>query len=499
MKRTLFLKSLVPLLALAPLFLGGVASADPQPEADGWIPLFDGKTLDGWKAGENAEGFKVVDGAIAFDGSHSHLFYTGPVRAADFRNFEFKAEVRTEPLANSGIFFHTRFQEKGNPTNGFEAQIANTHVGSGGYVERKKTGSLYGLRNVYRVLVPDQEWFTMRIIVRGKHIRIFVNDLCTADYTEPDNPVPDEKRPGRRLGHGTFALQGHDPQSKVRFRNIFVKALPDNLPEDHEPAAHFDAVEEQIVRLGTANYPLIDFHTHLKGGLTLEQVTEHTLKTGINHGIAVNCGVGFPITDDAGIDSFLKSMEGKPVFLGMQAEGREWTKMFSPAAVARFDYVFTDGMTIFDPNGKRSRLWMKEEVEVPEPQAFMDHLVDTIVKILEEEPIDIYVNPTFLPEVIAKDYDTLWTPARMERVIEAAKKNGIAIELNSRYRIPGSAFIKRAKEAGLKFTLGTNNVDANLGRDEYGLRMIDECGLKATDFWMPKPDGQKPIQVRGRK
>ena len=482
-------------LALAG-FLSLPSALRAAADADGWLPLFDGKTLNGWKASENAGGFKVVDGAIAFEGKRSHLFYVGEVGHADFKNFELKADVRTQPRANSGIYFHTEFQAKDFPKKGFEAQVANTHVGADGYVEMKKTGSLYGIRNLYKSLVKDDEWFAMRVSVRGKRIQIRLNDQLVVDYIEPENPVADPRRPGRRLSHGTFALQGHDPESKVSFKNILVKPLPDNLPEYPDGPVRFDAVDEQIVRLGTANYPIVDFHTHLKGGLTPEAVVQHMFKTGINHGVAVNCGLGFAITNDAGIDGFVKSLAGQPVFVGMQAEGREWPTLFSPATVARFDYVFTDSMTIFDHNGKRTRLWMTNEVEMPDPQAFMDHLVDTAVKILREEPVDIYVNPTFLPDVIAKEYDTLWTPARMQRVVDAAKQGGVAIELNSRYRLPGVAFVKLAKKAGLKFTLGINNTDPNLGRAEYALEMIQECGLTYKDFWMPKPDGQKPIQVK---
>jgi hypothetical protein len=255
-------------------------------------------------------------------------------------------------------------------------------------------------------------------------------------------------------------------------------------------------VDQEIVRLNAANYPLIDFHTHLKGGLTMEGVLQHTLRTGLNHGVAVNGGLGFSITNDAGIDAFLKTVAGQPVFLGMQAEGREWPTLFSPDAVARFDYVFTDGMTIFDHRGKRTRLWIKEEVDIPDKQAFMDHLTDTIEKILTDEPVDIYANPTFLPEVLAPEYDALWTPGRMDRIVRAAAHSGVAIEINNRYRIPSARFIRLARKAGLKFTLGTNNTDPNLARDEYGLEMIRECGLTWTDFWMPKPEGHKPIQER---
>ena len=106
---------------------------------------------------------------------------------------------------------------------------------------------------------------------------------------------------------------------------------------------------------------------------------------------------GFPITNDQGIDAVLKTMTGQPCFVGMQAEGREWTKMFSKKAIAKFDYVFTDGMTLSDLNGKRSRLWIKEEVEITDKQAFMDLLVKTIVGILDREPIDIYANPALHP------------------------------------------------------------------------------------------------------
>jgi hypothetical protein len=257
-----------------------------------------------------------------------------------------------------------------------------------------------------------------------------------------------------------------------------------------------DAIDAQIARLKQAGFPLIDFHVHLKGGLTIDEAVALSRRNGIKYGIAANCGLKFPITDDRGIEQFVESMKGQPVFVGMQAEGREWPKLFSKEAIARFDYVFTDAMTIVDHRGQRARLWIKNEVDIPDKQAFMDLLVQTIVGILDNEPIDIYVNPTYLPDVLAAEYDALWTPVRVEKVIAAAARNGVAIEISNRLRLPKPAFIKQAKQAGIKFTFGTNNVDHNLGRCEYGLEMIEKCGLTPQDFWMPKPDGQKPVQVR---
>jgi histidinol phosphatase-like PHP family hydrolase len=191
-------------------------------------------------------------------------------------------------------------------------------------------------------------------------------------------------------------------------------------------------------------------------------------------------------------------MKGQPVFVAMQGEGREWVKLFSKETIAKFDYAFTDAMTFTDDHGKRMRLWIKEEVgEIPDEQAFMEMYVDRILGVIHHEPIDIYVNPTFLPEAIAADYDRLWTPERMQKVIDAAKESGVAIEINNRYRLPSAAFIKAAKKAGVKFSFGTNNADRNLGRLEYPVAMVKECGLEWRDIFVPKPPGEKAVERRG--
>jgi hypothetical protein len=315
---------------------------------------------------------------------------------------------------------------------------------------------------------------------------------------EPDPPVRAAGAKGRTLGHGSFALQGHDPESRVRFRNILVRPLRDDEPAPPGDPPAVDDVYRGLLQLSDQNFPVVDYHVHLKGGWTLEDALRESRRLGIQYGIAVNCGVGFPITDDNGIKEFLRSMEGQPVYLAMQAEGREWVKMFSPDAIRRFDYVFTDAMTFTDDRGKRMRLWMKNEVgDVGDHQKFMDVIVDRILGVLDNEPIDIYVNPTFLPQVMASEYDALWTPERMSKVIEAARKNQVAIEINNRYRIPSARFIRLAKQAGVRFSFGTNNVDRNLGRLEYCLQMVKECALTWQDIFVPRPEGEKPIQRRG--
>ncbi|MHC4177114.1 MAG: family 16 glycoside hydrolase [Planctomycetota bacterium] len=453
--------------------------------SDGWVPLFDGKSLAGWKVAERPESIRVRDGMIVCDGPRAHMFYVGEVENADFRNFELKADVMTRPGANSGIYFHTKYQEKGFPANGHEVQINNTHTGRGSYYEFKKTGSLYGVRNQYMSIAKDNEWFTLHVAVTGGRIRISVGDALVVDYTKLARPAGGRKPEARVLSRGTFAVQCHDAGSKVCFKNIRVKPLPDDVAAAPAAEPIVDQRYSEILRLHRGNFPLIDFHVHLKGGLTVEGTLANSRRVGINYGIAPNCGLGFPITDDAGIDKFLQAMKGRPVFLGMQAEGREWVKMFSKEAIEKFDYVFTDAMTFTDERGKRVRLWVKQEVHIDDEQAFMEMYVDRILSVLDDEPIDIYVNPTFLPPQIAERYGELWTEERMDRVINAAVKNKVAIEINARYRLPSPKFIKRAKKAGVKFAFGTNNSGRDLGRLEYCLDMIKECGLNARDMFIP--------------
>jgi len=235
------------------------------------------------------------------------------------------------------------------------------------------------------------------------------------------------------------------------------------------------------------DFQIYDLHVHIKGNLTLDDAVRKSEAENIRYGIAVNCGIGFPVSNDSQIDSVLATMKDYPMFYkAMQAEGREWVNIFSRESMKKFDYVFTDAMTFTDKKGRRNRIWMPGETFIDDEEQFMDDLVETIVTIMNDEPIDIYVNSTFLPAQMADRYDHFWTPDRMDRVIGAAKANNIAIEINNRYEIPSAAFIKRAKKAGVKFTVGTNNADENFSGAEYARRMIQECKLTEKDFWLPE-------------
>lgn len=196
-------------------------SASAQQQTNGWISLFDGTSLTGWQVGNNAATFSIEDGAIVAHGEVAHLFYMGDVKNHNFKNFEFKTDVMTTPGSNSGIYFHTQYQEGGWPSKGYEVQVNNSHT------DWRRTGSLYAIEDVKDVNVKDSVWYTEQIIVQGKRVIIKVNDKTVVDYTEPENVQRSQDMAGRRISSGTFALQGHDPKSKVYFKNIMVKPLAD--------------------------------------------------------------------------------------------------------------------------------------------------------------------------------------------------------------------------------------------------------------------------------
>ena len=186
------------------------ARAADDKDDDGWIVLFDGKSLDGWQASENAENWSVEDGTIAGQGSRSHLFYT----RQEFQNFHFKTDVMINKGGNSGIFFHSKLEE-GWPTMGYESQVNNTHA------DPVKTGSLYYVVKLFESAAKDNEWWTQEILVQGKRITMKVNGKTLYEYVEPEGvPGP------HKLSKGLFAFQQHDPGSRVRYKNVMVKPLP---------------------------------------------------------------------------------------------------------------------------------------------------------------------------------------------------------------------------------------------------------------------------------
>jgi hypothetical protein len=232
------------LLGLAVLLTGiwFHSASLPQAVADddkGWVQLFNGKDLTGWKLhdkpspsivtvikkekdgkliafygklkdGKEVPLWRVEDGLLIGSGPASHLFS----QRDDYQNFVYRVEAKINDHGNSGQYFRTQFGP-GFP-KGYEAQINSTHS------DKIRTGSLY-FPTVKEVLVFDQlhkpdEWFKQEVTAIGNHIVIKVNGKTTVDWKDPKNTYT----------KGHFALQGHDPGTVVHFRKVEVKELSVN-------------------------------------------------------------------------------------------------------------------------------------------------------------------------------------------------------------------------------------------------------------------------------
>jgi len=210
---------LLPIVLLLP------AQGNEVPEEmkqAGWVSIFDGKTLDGWKWNGKEEGFYVKDGCIVGKGGRNHLYYI----KEDFKNFEFQMDVKINPGGNSGVYIKSQWEEDTWPTTGFELQVNATHSNP------FKTGSMYDCVWYLKTPHADNEWFNYHAIVRGNTVEVKVNGESLYIYIDRKDPLPSDTKitaANKRIAQrGYLVLQQHDPESVPEFKNIFIRKLPDN-------------------------------------------------------------------------------------------------------------------------------------------------------------------------------------------------------------------------------------------------------------------------------
>lgn len=237
--------------------------------------------------------------------------------------------------------------------------------------------------------------------------------------------------------------------------------------------------------------PLIDNHVHLDT-LGLSGVSEHSRRIGVKVGVVEHAGKpGHPypvlLSTDADLQRWRDRLEGSNVFCGIQAEGLDWAACFSPAALAKLDFILTDAMTFVERDGRLVHLWKKDEVNIPDAEDFMDRYVAHHERTMASGPLHILAAPMYLPDVLQPRASVLWTTARMKRVVAAAAKHRVAIEITATRKLPTLPFLRLAKAAGVKFTFGTNGRTANvIGQLDYSLAMARELELTTADLFIPR-------------
>jgi hypothetical protein len=281
----------------------------------------------------------------------------------------------------------------------------------------------------------------------------------------------------------------------VAFRKIAVRLLPDDADPTMLPRTSdegYGVKENLLDRFAAADIPVIDFHVHLRGGLTVEKAVERQAVTGVNMGVLDNLGVGWPIETDEHLRKFLDSVQGRPVFVGLQVNDRDWMTKHSKELLDRLDYVLADTMIMPMPtdDSKPVKLWISEGYTIDDPEAWMERYMRHNLRVLAE-PITILANPTYLPKPVEHLYDQLWTDQRMETIIDAAIKNNVALEINAG-GLPHDRFIRIAKAKGAKFSLGTNNFDDKPIDMTRCFDSIDFYQLQKADMYVPEPRRLRP-------
>ena len=185
----------------------------PALAQDGFRPLFDGKTLNGWDGDTRL--WSVRDGTITGSTDNTKITHNTFLiyRAAPFKDFVLHAEAKLRNH-NSGIQFRSEELPE-FVMRGYQADMAEGNWWGSIYEEKGTRGVLVnGWKGKAEKVVKPDDWNTVEVSAQGDHLQVWVNGLLTAD-------LHDSAR-----AEGLIGLQLHaGPAMQVQFRNIRIKEL----------------------------------------------------------------------------------------------------------------------------------------------------------------------------------------------------------------------------------------------------------------------------------
>jgi len=241
------------------------------------------------------------------------------------------------------------------------------------------------------------------------------------------------------------------------------------------------AMIEQVARLKAKGIPLIDYHIHIRGGMTPEKALDWMKQTGIRSGVLENAGREWPLSDNDTVKAFIEEAHKFPeLLIGIQVNDRDWFETIAPELQARLDFILSDAMIM---DGQK--LWLENEYQIDDENTWLEKYFNHCMTIVNE-PITIFANPTYLPNRIAQRYDDFWTEERMGKFIDAAVRNNVALEIQSDTRFPNRRFIELAMEKGAKITIGRNNHDDRPNELKRSLDWLEELNVKPENMLVLK-------------
>jgi hypothetical protein len=277
-------------------------------------------------------------------------------------------------------------------------------------------------------------------------------------------------------------------------RRDYKAGLDNRISQHGKYSATIESiVERPAISAIETELPKTDLHVHLNyasqspengAAAAYKKASALSKKMGVTFGIAEEFdGNSVRINDSLLLDRIALAKKNS-LYLGLQVSRRDWHDMYSKKILNQVDYILADGMIFPNKSGRMLYIWVPG-TPLGEPEDFMNLYVAHNLRVLAE-PITIWGNATYLPDELISRYDELWTDARMKSLIDAAVKNNVAIEINSRFKVPNAKFIKMAKAAGAHFTFGSNTHGPGAGEISWSINMAKECGLTKEDFFIPK-------------
>lgn len=479
----------VRMLLVPALMLSATASTVRADASDEWIPLFDGKSLAGWHKSDFGDNWSVEQDSLVAAG-HSATLYCGDAGAPrKFRNYELEVEARAEAGAAGGVVLTSDDPPEGFTQSAYVVRINNAPPGPDARKELARTGSLIPAHNIYGSCVRDEQWFRIRVKVVADRVRVWVNDYPTVDLLRPAPANGADAEWAEASPRNSFGLLSDRPDRKIAFRRVSVRVLPADAAATDEPRASDDGygvTGRPMNSFAIKSIPVVDYHVHMRGGMTIEKAMDRQAVTGIGVGVLRNQGIGWPLETDEQLREFLDSVQDRPVFVGLQVNDRDWYTKHDAELLKRLDFVLADTMIMPMPHDDSPpvKLFQPDQFTIDDPEAWMERYVQHNLRVLAE-PITILANPTWLPSCVEHLYDRLWTEERMRQVILAALKNNVALEINANSGYPHDRFIRMAKQAGVKFTFGSNNFDDRPHDMSRCLDAISTYGLTRDDMYLP--------------
>ena len=269
---------------------------------------------------------------------------------------------------------------------------------------------------------------------------------------------------------------------------IFVAIIPLLMAQPKEVLpSPSEKMLEQVARLKAKGIPLTDYHIHIRGGMTPEKALHWAKQSGIRSGVLENHGRGWTLSDNAKLKAFIEHAQKYPeLLIGIQVNDRDWFKTIDPELLKKLDYILADTMIM---DGQK--LWFEQEYDIANENIWLERYFNHCMTVVNE-PITILANPTYLPNKIKHRYDDFWTEERMGKLIDAAVKKNVALEIQAGTDFPSKKFIELALKKGATISIGRNNQDDKPNELKRSLDWLEELGAKAENMLDVKKTNPAP-------